>query len=77
MSCPHSFQAMLFSYLKPKQRRAMRSVLRILRFRYQVDLCVALLDYLETGQPIPPDEPALRPLFRSIIDNLIQPLKTY
>lgn len=51
---PPSVQSDLFNYLKPEQQEFVRPVLRILKKGAQEELCIALLDYLETGNPEPP-----------------------
>ena len=60
---PPSAQSDLFNYLKPEQREFVRPILRVIKRPYQEELCLALLDYLETGQVIPPSEFILGALF--------------
>ena len=45
-----SVQATLFGYLKPAQQEHLKPVLRVLKKKAQEELCVALLDYMETGK---------------------------
>jgi len=64
---PPSVQSDLFNYLRPVQQDFLKPILRVLKHRSQEDLCVALIDYLETGIPEPPYEPELLGIFRYII----------
>lgn len=45
-----SVQSTLFGYLKPAQQEHLKPVLRVLKKKAQEELCVALLDYMETGK---------------------------
>jgi hypothetical protein len=45
-----SVQSTLFSYLKPAQQEYVKPLLRVLKKKAQEELCVALLDYMETGK---------------------------
>ena len=53
-----SIQSELFNYLKPEQKEILKTILRLIKHRYQTVLCIALLDYLEgfgyqsTGNPM-------------------------
>lgn len=51
---PKSVQSDLFNYLKPEQQDFVRPILRVLKKRAQEELCYSLLDYLESGDIIPP-----------------------
>lgn len=48
-------QVMLFDYLRPEQQEFIRPVLRAFKKKAQVQLCVALLDYMETGETLVPE----------------------
>lgn len=43
-------QSQLFDYLRKEQQEFVRPVLRAFKKKMQVKLCVALLDYMETGK---------------------------
>ncbi len=43
-------QSQLFDYLRKEQQEYVRPVLRAFKKKMQVKLCVALLDYMETGK---------------------------
>lgn len=60
---PPSTQSDLFNYLKPEQQEFLRPILRVLKKPAQEELCCALLDYLETGKPLAPDDLTLASLF--------------
>lgn len=60
---PPSVQSDLFNYLSPEQRELVKPVLRILKRPCQEELCLALLDYMETGVAAVPDELQLGTLF--------------
>lgn len=51
---PPSVQSDLFNYLKPQQQDFVKPLLRILKKPAQEELCSALLDYLESGEIVPP-----------------------
>ncbi len=53
-SYPPSPQSDLFNYLRPEQQEFVKPILRVLKKPAQEELCVALIDYLETGIPEPP-----------------------
>lgn len=73
---PPSVQNDLIQYLKPKQQSRMRAILRVFKKGAQVELSVCLLDYLETGNPVPPENnPMLIAIFWHIVNNeIIRPL---
>ncbi len=48
-------QGLLFDYLRPEQQEFIRPVLRAFKKKMQVQLCVALLDYMETGEAVVPE----------------------
>lgn len=48
-------QSQLFDYLRKEQQEYVRPVLRAFKKKMQVRLCVALLDYMETGKADVPD----------------------
>ena len=50
-----SVQAELFNYLRKEQQEYVRPVLRAFKKKMQEKLCVALLDYMETGKAEIPD----------------------
>jgi len=60
---PESVQSDLFNYLRPEQQEFVRPILRILKVYAQDELCCSLLDYLETGEAIPPADITLSGLF--------------
>jgi len=60
---PHSIQSDLFNYLKPEQQEFVRPILRVLKKPAQAELCCSLLDYLESGEIIPPADLTLGALF--------------
>jgi len=66
---PPSVQSDLFQYLKPAQQDFLKPILRLLKPRAQEELCVALIDYLETGIPEPPITFNLGVIFLYIIHN--------
>jgi len=66
---PPSVQSDLFNYLKPVQQEFLKPILRLLKPRAQEELCVALIDYLETGIPEPPVTFNLGIIFMYIIHN--------
>ena len=47
---PPSVQSDLFGYLKPAQQEFVRPLLRALKKPAQEELCLMLLDYMETGK---------------------------
>lgn len=51
---PPSPQSDLFNYLRLEQQEFVKPILRVLKKPAQEELCVALIDYLETGIPEPP-----------------------
>lgn len=68
-------QADLWNYLKPEQQRVMRPILRKLKNHAQVDLCVALLDYMETGEQPHFDDVLIGGLFGYLTSGHIKPLR--
>ena len=64
---PPSVQSELFAYLKPEQQEFLKPILRVLKKPAQEELCVALIDYLETGIPEPPVTFNLGVIFMYII----------
>ena len=66
---PPSVQSDLFKYLRPDQQEFLKPILRVLKKRAQEELCVALIDYLETGIPEPPVTFNLGVIFMYIIHN--------
>lgn len=60
---PPSVQVDLFNYLKEEQKDFVRPILRVLKKPAQEELCTSLLDYLETGEVIPPADFTLGALF--------------
>lgn len=72
---PPSVQDNLFQYLRPRQRKKVRAILRVLNKKAQSDLVVQLLDYLETGQPFPPEDDTLSIIYLHMIKTeIIRPL---
>ena len=66
-SYPPSPQSDLFKYLRPEQQEFVKPILRVLKKPAQEELCVALIDYLETGIPEPPVTFNLGVIFMYII----------
>ena len=66
---PPSVQSELFAYLHPEQQEFLKPILRVLKKPAQEELCVALIDYLETGIPEPPVTFNLGVIFMYIIHN--------
>ena len=64
---PPSPQSDLFNYLRPEQQEFLKPILRVLKKPAQEELCVALIDYLETGIPEPPVTFNLGVIFMYII----------
>ena len=64
---PPSVQSDLFNYLRPEQQEFLKPILRVLKKPAQEELCVALIDYLETGIPEPPVTFNLGVIFMYII----------
>lgn len=60
---PGALQHALFCYLKPAQQAHVRPMLRMFTPKQQDDLCVALLDYMESGVPSLPHESRARACF--------------
>lgn len=58
-----SVQEDLFNYLKPEQQEFIKPVLKVLRRNAQKDLCYSLLEYLETGDILPPADITTGALF--------------
>lgn len=71
-----SVQMNLFQYLKPHQQMRIRPILRVLKEPAQAILATSLLDYMETGISIPPEENGvLRHLYLHIVNNgIVKPL---
>lgn len=62
-SFPPSPQSDLWNYLKPEQQEAIKSILRDLKKPAQEELCCSLLDYMETGIVLPPEDLLLAATF--------------
>ena len=60
---PPSPQSDLFNYLRPEQQEFVKPILRVLKKPAQEELCCALLDYLESGEVIPPADISLGGMF--------------
>lgn len=60
---PPSIQGDLFNYLKPEQKEFIKPILRVLKKPAQEELCCSLLDYLESGEVILPEDFILGALF--------------
>ena len=60
---PPSPQSDLWNYLKPEQQEAIKSILRDLKKPAQEKLCCSLLDYMETGIVLPPEDLLLAATF--------------
>lgn len=60
---PPSVQSDLWGYLKPEQREFMQPILRLLKKHAQEELCSSLLDYMESGEVLPPQDFVLGALF--------------
>lgn len=60
---PPSPQSDLFNYLKPEQQEAVKPILRNLKKPAQEELCCSLLDYMETGIVLPPENLLLAATF--------------
>lgn len=60
---PPSVQSDLFNYLKPEQQEFIKPILRVLKKPAQTELCCSLLDYLESGEVIAPEDFTLGALF--------------
>ncbi len=60
---PPSPQSDLFNYLRPEQQEFLKPILRVLKKPAQEELCCALLDYLESGEVIPPADISLGGMF--------------
>lgn len=54
------------NYLRPEQEAFIRPILRVLKKQYQVELCTALMDYMETGVPDVPEHLTLGALFMQL-----------
>ena len=68
-SYPPSVQSDLFYLLKEEQRAYLQPILRVMKKAYQVELCVALLDFLQTGIPDPPYTHEVAVLFHFVIER--------
>lgn len=60
---PPSVQSDLWNYLKPQQQEAVKPILRVLKKSAQEELCCSLLDYMETGEALPPTDLTLSAIF--------------
>lgn len=60
---PSSLQSELWNYLKPGQQEQLKPILRILKKPAQMELCCSLLDYMDSGTPLPPANFTLAALF--------------
>ncbi len=70
----NSPQADLWNYLKPEQKRVVRPILRRLKPPAQADLCIALLDYMETGEQPQIDDVVVGGIFGYLTTCYIRPL---
>jgi len=66
---PPSVQSDLFGYLKPEQQEHLRPLLKVLKPWAQSELCIALIDYLETGIADAPCTTALACVRKYIIND--------
>ena len=71
---PSSPQSDLWEYLKPEQKRLVRPILRRLKPPAQADLCIALLDYMETGEQPQIDDVVVGGIFGYLTTCYIRPL---
>lgn len=60
---PQSIQMDLFNYLRPEQQDFIKPILRVLKKPAQEELCCSLLDYMESGEILPPEDFILGALF--------------
>lgn len=60
---PPSIQSDLWNYLKPEQQEQMKPILRVLKKPAQYELCCSLLDYMESGEVLPPSDLTLAAIF--------------
>lgn len=60
---PPSIQGDLFNYLKPEQQEAVKPILRVLKKPAQMELCCALLDYMEQGEAALPQDLTLAAMY--------------
>lgn len=60
---PPSVQSDLWNYLRPEQREFIQPILRVLKKPAQEELCCSLLDYMESGEVLPPKDFLLGALF--------------
>ena len=60
---PQSIQMDLFNYLRPEQQEFIKPILRVLKKPAQEELCCSLLDYMESGEILPPEDFILGALF--------------
>lgn len=60
---PPSIQSDLWNYLKPEQQEFIKPILRILKKPAQQELCCSLLDFMETGDALPPTDLTLAAIF--------------
>lgn len=60
---PPSIQSDLFNYLKPAQQETLKPILRVLKKPAQEELCCSLLDYMETGEVLPPSDLTLAAIY--------------
>ena len=73
---PPSLQSDLFRYLKPQQQAEIKPVLRIIKRKYQEDVCIVLLDYLEGNGILNTGQPAVDRLAQYLISTLkLNPLR--
>lgn len=63
---PYVCDQLIKGYLNPEQEAFLRPILRILKKPYQVELCVALMDYMETGIADIPQNTTLGALFMQL-----------
>ena len=71
----NSPQADLWNYLKPEQKRVVRPILRRLKPPAQAGLCIALLDYMETGEQPQIDDVVVGGIFGYLTTCYIRPLR--
>lgn len=60
---PPSIQSDLWNYLKPEQQEFIKPILRVMKKPAQEELCCMLLDYMESGEILPPEDFILGALF--------------
>jgi len=63
---PYVCHRLIEAYLRPEQTAVLRPILRILKKRYQIELCTHLMDYIETGVPRIPEHTTLGAIFMQL-----------